>query len=93
MFGIGKWISRYRLWRKVKPVVDVLGKKGAMSKLKSRKLWVVAGLALLGSVMTQIGMDPDQWANVSDWLMKLAGLYILGNVGEHVADAMKAKKK
>jgi len=92
VLGLGKYARMYKTWRKAKPVVDVLQKEGSMDKLKSRKLWLVAGMALLGSVMTQLGMEPAQWESTSEWLLKLAAVYIGGNAVEHVAGAVKAKK-
>lgn len=80
------------MWWKLRPVISVLGREGTMEKLKSRKFWMVAGLSLLGSVAMQLGMDPDQWATISEWLLKMTAVYVGGNVVEHVAQAIKAKK-
>ncbi len=93
MLGLGKYVKMYKAWRKLRPVINLFGKDKDMgSKLKSRKLWLVAGLALLGSVMTQLGMDPEQWGTMSEWLLKMTAVYVGGNAVEHVTEAIKAKK-
>ncbi len=93
MFGsLGKLWKAWRIKRKFNPAIRLLKKEGSMKKLKSRKLWVTAGVALLMSVATQLGMEPDALAKFNEALLWLTGLYFGANVGEHGADAIKAKK-
>ncbi len=92
MFGLGKYVRLYKLWRKLKPIIDVLTRKGAMKKVGWRKLGFGAFIAALGSVLSQLGMDPDAWKSIAEWLAILFGIFVGGNGIEHVAEAIKVKK-
>ena len=74
-------------------LIDFIRKERNMGKLKSRKLWATAGVALIISVLSQMGMEDSTLSMISDKLLILIGIYFGGNVGEHVAEAIKAKKQ
>lgn len=92
MFGIGKLLGRWKLYRMVSPVLSVFESKEGWDKMKSRKLWITVIVGSLGVLATQLGVEIDQWEKVSEWLLKLLLGYFAANVGEHVASALKAKK-
>ncbi len=93
MFGLGKYVKMYKAWRKAKPAIDLLSKEGSMSKLKSTRLWLTAGIALVGSVAMQLGMEADQWSKYSEWLFQLLVVYVGGNSLTVAASAIANKKK
>lgn len=88
MFGLGKYWKMFRVWRKVKPVIDVLSKEGSMERLKSSRLWMTVLFAALGSVMTQMGMDQEAWNSLAIFLGGLLTSYV---GGRSYTDGVKMK--
>lgn len=87
MFGIGKLLKRYKLYKKADHIWEAF--KGAdMSKLKSRKLWVLVAAAALIFVNDYLG-QPVKPEALDDFIKTV--LAYLG--GQSVVDAFKEWKK
>jgi len=56
-------------------------------KLKSRKFWLTVAVGVIGVVANALGMPPEKWQPLADWLTTVLGV---GVGGLAVVDAVKA---
>ena len=60
-----------------------------MEKLGGRKYILSVGLVILSYILVFVGkITPKEW---TDFVMVIAGAYIVGNVGSKIADGIEKK--
>lgn len=72
------------LWDKIK-LWRIIKDKAMLEKLKSRKLWMAVGTAIVVTLSQQLGIDPE----LVNKLVVIAGTYMLG---QGIADINKPQK-
>ena len=71
--------------RRVRGDIEKAG--GMEGKLTSRKWWLTVGIACIGVIANALGVTPEHWQPIADWLTKILFGYL---ASQGTVDAAKA---
>jgi len=75
---------------------DIEKAGGMEGKLTSRKWWLTVGIACVGVIANALGVTPEHWQPIADWLTKILFGYLASqgavDVAKAVTNGIAAKK-
>lgn len=86
---------KLKLLLAARKVAGDVKRSGGVEKLKSRKFWITVAVGCVGVVANALGVTPEHWQPIADWLQNLLFGYLASqgvvDVAKVVAEAKAAK--